>query len=236
LSAVRPIIARATTTTLWRESGWSGLALAVAFVLAAVTVGHGADEETPMQPPDSAAVRAATEERVRSLGQELGRIAQQHGPDSVALQAAFLLQAMRAGARGVTEVRVVGPSPREGDAYLEIDVTTGLVLDRDSGDSSSWNARMWDEIVAPVLDAMDGFDIRPGGLEIVVNYGTQRFSEQSEHKADLAEPVTHNTIRFVLPAAALGDLAAGRQSLAEVRPAALRLDRPSPPVASPDAD
>lgn len=206
-------------------------ALAAVLVVAGVSPGRAADDESPMQPPDSAAVRAATEERVRSLGHELARTVEQHGPDSVALQAAFLLQAMRAGALGPTEVRVAGPSDREGGAYLEIDIDTGVVLDSDVGDSERWDTEIWRSVVAPVLGAMSAFDIRPRGLEIVIRYATQSYSDHFERKADLAMPVEVRMVRFVLGEQVLVDVAAKLRDLDTVRPEALRASVVAPPTA-----
>lgn len=178
--------------------------------------GEGGANTTP---PDSAAVRAATEEKVRSLAQELARTAQQHGDDAVALQAALLIQAMRAGAVGATEVKVAGPSPREGEGFLELAVGTGLIFDGDVHAIEACNEQVWLSVAAPVLEQMERFDIKPEGLELVFTYGVQRFSDHTERKADPGAEQEPHTVRFVLPADLLADLASDRVSAVEARAA-----------------
>lgn len=172
-----------------------------------VTVWAQAERKVTMEAPDGAAIRAATEQKVQSLTQELARIANDHGADSVALQASLLVETMRAGAVGPSEVRVAGPSPREGADYLEIDVGTGLIFDADTTDLATCNQRVWSSVAAPVLAKMERFDIRPAGLELVFTYGLQKFSLQEDRDADPSAPQESHTVRFVLPASVLDDLA-----------------------------
>jgi hypothetical protein len=194
--------------------------LAATFAIAGVSQAKAQDgSPASMQPPDSAAVRAATEEKVRSLTQELARTARAYGEDSVALQASLLLQSTRAGAVAASEVKVAGVSPREGREFLEIDVGTGLIFDSDLRDVASCNEEIWSSVVAPVLEQMDKFAIDPAGLEIVVTYGRQHFSAQSDRKADPTAPQEAHTVRFVLPATLLDDLAVDRISTDEARAA-----------------
>jgi hypothetical protein len=131
----------------------------------------------------------------------------------VALQASLLIEAMRAGAVGPSEVRVAGPSPREGGDYLNIDVGTGLIFDADTTDVAACNHQVWSSVAAPVLAKMERFDIRPAGLELVFSYGLQKFSDHEDRKADPSEPQEPHTVRFVLPASVLDDLASHRISI-----------------------
>jgi hypothetical protein len=204
-----------------------------------VTVWAQAERKVTMEAPDGAAIKAATDQKVQSLTRELARIANDHGADSVALQASLLIEAMRAGAVGPSEVRVAGPSPREGGDYLNIDVGTGLIFDADTTDLAACNRQVWSSVAAPVLVKMERFEIRPAGLELVFSYGLQRFSDQEDRKADPSEPQESHTVRYVLPASVLDDLAsrritveaalaAGRSGVDDVRPPAA--DLPAPPA------
>lgn len=188
------------------------------------------ERKVTMQAPDGAAIKAATEQKVHSLTQELARIANDHGADSVALQASLLIETMRAGAVGPSEVRVSGPSPREGAEYLEIAVGTGLIYDADTTDVAACDQNVWANVAAPVLAKMERFQIRPAGLELVFSYGMQRFSLLDDRKADPREPQEPHTVRFVLPASVLDDLAyrritidaalaAGRSAVDDLLPA-----------------
>jgi hypothetical protein len=176
--------------------------------------------KTTLEPPMGPVAAEAAERKAHSLANELRAIAKKHGPGAVALQAGFLIETMRAGAVGPSEVRVVGASPRHGEGYLEIDVGTGLVFDADSTDVVACTDRVWAEIVAPVLAKMDTFAIEPKGLVLVLGYATQRFSTHVERKADLSAPQEGHTARFVIPAVALEDLALDRVSIGELRGAA----------------
>ena len=196
-----------------------------------------------MKAPDGAAIdaatKAATEQKVQSLAQELARVAHDHGSDSVALQASLLLETMRAGAVGPSEVRVAGVSPREGAEFLEIAVGTGLIFDSDTTDLATCSQRVWASVAAPVLSRMERFDLRPGGLELVFTYGLQSFSRLDDREADPAEPHEPHTVRFVLPASVLDDLAVHRitidAALAAARSAIDDVVAPAAKVTTPPA-
>jgi len=192
------------------------------------------------KPPDGAAIDAATDQKLRSLAQELARIARDHGSDSVALQASLLIETIRAGAVAPSEVRVGGVSPREGEEFLEVAVGTGLIFDSDTTDLATCNQRVWTSVAAPVLSKMERFDIRPSGLELVFSYGIQSFSRQDDREADPTQPHEPHTVRFVLPASVLDDLAlhritidaalaAGRSALDDMLPPASKAAAPPPP-------
>jgi len=185
--------------------------LALVWNFAAPAAWAQAEPKVTMKAPDGAeieaATKAATEQRLQSLAKELARIADDHGSDSVALQASLLVETMRAGAVGPSEVRVAGVSPREGADFLEVAVGTGLIFDSDTADVAACNERVWTSIAAPVLAKMERFDIRPAGLELVFTYGLQSFSGQDDRDADPTAPHEPHTVRFVLPASVLDDLA-----------------------------
>jgi len=181
------------------------------------------DPRITLEAPTGPVAAEAAERKAHSLANELRAVAEKHGPGAVALQAGFLIEAMRAGAVGPTEVRVVGASERHGGEYLEIDVGTGLIFDSDSTDIAECTDKVWAEVAAPVLAKMDTFAIEPSGLVLVFGYGTQRFSTHTERKADLAAPQEAHTARFVIPASALEDLALDRVSIGEFRGVATTL-------------
>lgn len=189
-------------------------------VVALALVGHPAradDPATTLAPPTGPVAAEAAEKKAMALARELGVIAEKHGPTAVALQASFLIETIRAGAVGPSEVRVVGESERQGAEFLEIDIGTGLIFDADTTDRDRCAERLWVEVVAPVLDKVEKFAIEPGGLDLVFGYGVQRFSEHMEHKADLSAPLEARAVRFVIPAKALDDLAYDRISVEQLR-------------------
>lgn len=169
-----------------------------------------AERKITNKAPDGAAIEAATAQKMHSLAQELSRIARDHGSDSVALQASLLIETIKAGAVGPSEVRVAGASPREGQDFLEVAVGTGLIFDADTTDLAACNQRVWTSIAVPVLAKMERFDIRPAGLELVFHYGLQSFSRHDGQEADPTAPHEPHTVRFVLPASVLADLALHR--------------------------
>ena len=191
-----------------------------------------------MKPPDGAAIEAATEaateQKAQSLAHELARIAHDHGSDSVALQASLLIETMRAGAVGPSEVRVAGVSPREGADFLETAVGTGLIFDADTLDLDTCSQRVWASVAAPVLAKMERFELRPAGLELVFTYGLQSYSRQDYRKPDPSQPHEPHTVRFVLPASVLDDLAYRRitvdAALAAGRSAVDDLPAPASPA------
>jgi hypothetical protein len=163
-------------------------------------------EELERNPPDR---RETTDRRVHSLTTELAAIAKRHGPDSVALQAGLLVNALHSGAVGACEVTVVGASPQAGPSFLEIDVATGLIFDTDTSTPASRTAHVWRTIAAPTLKGMKSFETTPPGLELVFQYGVQRFADSPEHKADARGASEPHSVRVAIPEAALADLLAG---------------------------
>jgi len=153
--------------------------------------------------------KETTERRVHSLASELAATAKRHGTDSVSLQAGLLLHALQAGAVGACEVTVVGASPNAGPSFLEVDVITGLIFDTEASTQSTQIAHVWHAIAAPTLKGMKSFETDPRGLELVFQYGVQRFSELIEHKADPSAPSEARTVRVTIPETALAELAAG---------------------------
>ncbi len=179
---------------------------------------HAQDSRpTTLEAPSGPASSEATERKAHALVQELRLVAEKHGSDAVALQASFLLETIRAGAVGPSEVRVVGQSARHGNEYLEIDVDTGLVFDADTTDVAACAERVWASVVAPVLGKMETFTIKPAGLDLVFVYGRQHFSTHVELKPDLSAPKEAHTARFVITAKALDDLALDRISIEQLR-------------------
>jgi hypothetical protein len=152
--------------------------------------------------------RETTERRVHSLASELAATAKRYGNDSVSLQAGLLLHALQAGAVGACEVTVVGTSPHAGPSFLEVDIVTGLIFDEPSKRPKQI-AHLWQAIAAPTLKGMKSFDIVPAGLELVFEYGVQRFAELAENKADPRAPLEPHVIRVAIPEAALAELVAG---------------------------
>jgi hypothetical protein len=190
------------------------VALLVALVVAPVCALRArAVEEEPQKSGD--AERFKTEEpppierRIHSIAHELAATAKRHGPDSVAIQAGLLIHSLSAGAVGVTEVKVVGESPQAGPSFLEVDVTTGIILDSQGSTPSSELAHMWRRIAVPSLSNMKSFKTDPRGLEIVFLYGLQRYSDLIEGKPDPTEPMMPRMMRVAIPEAVLTDLAEG---------------------------
>jgi len=194
-----------------RRGGHRAALIALAVVAAAAT-SHAEDPETIA----GKEVSGTTEQRLKSLAQELARTANEHGPDAVTLQAGLLVQTIRAGAVGPSEVSVVGPSRSAGESYLEVDVVTGLIFDSDSTSPRSRLTTMWNDIVAPALEGSERLETIPPNLELVLVYGTQRFSEQVHHKPDPSEPFDSRRLRVEISEAALGDLVAGAISTDEL--------------------
>lgn len=173
----------------------AGVALSAAFILLGVTIaGPAAATEPPIAAPGGEVPKHAQggwptaltdqedkpkrspeqQKHLDSVATELKRIANTHGPDSVVLQAKFLMRSMAAGAIGPTEVRVVGPSTGPaGPDHLEIDVETGIYF---SGKLTTPETRrdiVWKEVVMPVLDEMVSFKIEPASLDLVFLFDVQ---------------------------------------------------------------
>jgi len=198
----------------------AALALAAVLLAGAFAAASAEEPKTTLEVPTGPVAAEAAEKRAMALARELGVIAEKHGPSAVALQASFLIETIRAGAVGPSEVRVVGESPRQGAEFLEIDVGTGLIFDADTTDRDRCAEQLWTVVVAPVLDKMESFAMEPAGLDLVFGYGLQHFSTHLEPKADLSAPLEARAVHFVIPAKALDDLATDRISIEQLRAAA----------------
>jgi len=193
-------------------------------IVGRATVPAAAEEGgTTLTPPTGPVAAEAVEKKAMALARELQVVAERNGPGAVALQAAFLIETIRAGAVGPSEVKVVGESPHQGAEFLEIDVGTGLIFDADTTDAARGADRIWLELAAPVLDKVENFAIEPAGLELVFAYGLQSFSSQMERKADLSAPHEAHSVRFVMSARALDDLVNDRISIDGLRAVATTL-------------
>jgi hypothetical protein len=197
------------------------LASAALAVLASLPSFAGADESAPIPAPgeivplhakggwpnettgdDKKPPRSAEQQaQLDAVTNELKRLAGEFGPDSVTLQAKFLIRAMGAGAIGPTEVKVAGPSAQAGPGHLEIDVETGLYFDAGATTPESRRDLVWKDVGLPVVDEMVSFRIEPPSLELVFLYNVQ------ELEAGLAlepgAPSTHESFRVRLPQAVL---------------------------------
>jgi hypothetical protein len=127
----------------------------------------------------------------------------------VAIQAGLLVNALKAGAVGVTEVTVVGESAEAGPSFLEFDVTTGIILNSEGSTPSTELAHMWRQIAVPSLQSMKSFKTDPAGLELVFLYGLQRFADSVENKPDPTEPMMERMMRVAIPETVLSDLITG---------------------------
>jgi hypothetical protein len=185
---------------------------AFAFVSAGAATVHAADEPTASVPKEERFKKdepPPIERRIRSIAHELGLTAKRHGPDSVAIQAGLLVNALKAGAVGVTEVTVVGESAEAGPSFLEFDVTTGIILNSEGSTPSTELAHMWRQIAVPSLQSMKSFKTDPAGLELVFLYGLQRSADSVENKPDPTEPMMERMMRVAIPETVLSDLITG---------------------------
>lgn len=190
------------------------------------------DDKMPKRTPEQ-------EAHLNSVAQELKRLANEHGPDSVVLQSKFLVKSMSSGAVGPTEVRVAGPSAVAGAGHLEIDIETGLYFDEDTTTEESRRESVWKDIALPVLDEMVSFKIDPAGLDLVFYFDVQKLT--GERTFDPTEAHRHEGFRVTLGAPLLGqmttDEVAGDAVRAKVdlKPSDAASTNPNPVVASPDA-
>jgi hypothetical protein len=179
------------------------------------------DDVKPKRTPEQ-------EAHLNSVAQELKRLANTHGPDSVILQSKFLVRSMSAGAVGPTEVRVAGPSVVAGDGHLEIDVETGLYFDEGTTTEESRREAVWKDVALPVLDEMISFKIDPAGLDLVFFFDVQKKS--GERGFDPTEEHRHEGFRVTLAAPLLDDLVSNEVAGDAVR---TKVDlKPSPAVAA----
>ena len=188
--------------------------LAIADARAAGDDGAGSETAGTVPTPDAAA--EATRAKLEALAEELAETAQRYGPDAVALQALLLVETIRAGALGPSEVTVVGPSPVQGEDYLELRVLTGLLFDRDGSDQLSRAAEVLGLVAEPVLARMESFEFFPRGLELVFVYGIQDFDEDPHGKADPSLPFEERTLRMTIPSHMLAELSGGELGAAEL--------------------
>jgi len=156
------------------------------------------------KPPRTAEQQAA----IDAVANELKRLANEFGPDSVVLQAKFLIRAMGAGAMGPTEVRVAGPSPGLAPAHLEIDIETGLYFDGKTTTAEARRDTVWKDVAVPVLDEMVSFKIEPTHLELVFLFDVQEVAPG--FSLDPTEPARHEAFRVRLSRDVLEDLIADR--------------------------
>lgn len=157
------------------------------------------DAEKPARTPEQQA-------RLDAVANELKRLANESGPDSVVLQAKLLMRSMGAGAVGPTEVKVAGKSAKAGPDFLEIDIETGLFFDGKFTTAELRRDTIWKDIAAPVLDEMVSFKIEPSALELVFLYNVQDFPAAAEPVADLGAPSEREAFRAQLSRAVLTEL------------------------------
>ncbi len=157
--------------------------------------------EIPEAGTDLQAPNARDEAAKTAIGEvtaELRRIADEHGPDSVALQAKFLLRSTAAGALGPTEVKVAGPSKRLGADYLEIVVDTGLFFEEGTSTPADRADLVWRMLAGPALEDMTSFQLKPTGLEVVFLYKVQNLSDSVTGKLDPSLPGRAETLAIAL--------------------------------------
>jgi hypothetical protein len=155
------------------------------------------DDKKPGRTPEQ-------EAHLQSVAQELKRLANEHGPDSVVLQSKFMVKSMSAGAVGPTEVRVAGPSAVAGSDHLEIDIDTGIYFDETTTTEESRREKIWSDIALPVLDEMMSFKIEPAGLDLVFFFDVQPLS--GDRGFDPTEAHRSEGFRVTLGAPLLGEL------------------------------
>lgn len=148
------------------------------------------DDKKPARTPEQQA-------QLDAVTNELKRLANEYGPDSVVLQAKLLIRSMASGALGASEVKVAGPSTVAGDGYLELDVETGLYFDGRTTTPESRRDEVWKSVALPVLDQMVTFKIEPGSLEMVLLYDVQDLEPGTS--LDPSAPARHEGFRVQLP-------------------------------------
>ena len=178
--------------------------IAVSAVLLSLPLGAAADR------------RDETRARIEDLAAGLADTANTYGPDALTVQVLLLMEAMKAGASGPTEVEVVGPSPRLGEAYLRIRVETGLIFDRREASSAQFDRRVWQQVAVPLLDRLETANFEPAGLELLLLYGLQDPTTTALGRIDPAEPSAEQSVSVVLSAQALRALLAGETMAAEL--------------------
>jgi hypothetical protein len=156
------------------------------------------DDQKPKRTPEQ-------EAHLNSVAQELKRLANEHGPDSVVLQSKFMVKSMSSGAVGPTEVRVAGPSAVAGNDHLEIAIETGIYFDETTTTEESRREKIWSDVALPVLDEMMSFKIEPAGLDLLFFFDVQPLS--GERGFDPTEAHRHEGFRVTLGAPLLNDLA-----------------------------
>ncbi len=114
---------------------------------------------------------------------------------------------MRAGASTASEVGVDGIAAPPHQELLRIRVLTGLLFDPTTSTPASRLAEVWGSVVAPAIGKMEGFDIRPAGLELVLGYGLQVFDENANGRPDPAGDVELRSRVVRIPVALLTRLA-----------------------------
>ncbi len=156
------------------------------------------DDQKPKRTPEQ-------EANLHSVAQELKRLANEHGPDSVVLQSKLMVRSMSAGAVGPTEVRVAGPSALAGDSHLEIDIDTGIYFDENTTTEESRRESVWKDVALPVLDEMASFKIDPAGLDLVFVFDVQKVT--GERPFDPTEEHRREGFRVTIAAPLLDDMA-----------------------------
>jgi hypothetical protein len=175
----------------------------------------------PAEAPSSA---VQTREQAHSLALELRNTVEKYGSDSVALQASFLVETLRAGATTASEVGVAGAAAPPHEDLLRIRVLTGLLFDPTDSTPESRLATVWGKVVAPVIGKMDGFDITPKGLELALGFGLQVFDENVDGRPDPAGDFELHGRVIRIPAAILTALATDEIDSSQVLSRALVAD------------
>jgi hypothetical protein len=212
-------------------------AVLAALALLALPARSGAQEQGSA-PEAAGSSRESTNEQLEGLARELREVAERHGPDAVALQAALLLETIRAGAVAASEVSVEGPAAEPHADHLCVRVLSGLIFDRRESTARSRLEQMWGRVAAPALGRMESFDIRPTSLELVLGFGVQDFSETDEGVADPALDYPVREVHLRLPADELASMASRSLGAGELfERAQIDAEQPwsAPPPPEPDS-
>jgi len=179
-------------------------------------------------PADSAESIQDGTTKMNEVARELRRIADQYGPDSVALQAKFLLRSTTEGARGPVEVKVAGPSEHLGAEYLEIVVDTGLFFDAAQGTLQDRADQVWARLAAPALEEMTSFDLKPAGLELVFLYRVEYSPLPASGQVEGAPAAHAEQLMIALDRALLNSVARDEMAGDALRKA-VRFEASAPP-------
>jgi hypothetical protein len=126
----------------------------------------------------------------------LRKVRHHYGDDAIVIETQLLVNAMRNGSLRATAVSVDGVRAHEDKRYLVFVVDTGLVFDSATRDETTRVHVLWETIMVPTLERLQGLRVPADGIEVAMRYHHRPYRTLAELRAHLDQPGTPEETDF----------------------------------------